>query len=143
MTSSTTTNKAMTNSTVPPPMVWPTLQAHDAHSLIDFYVNIFGFLRTAVHGDGDQVEHSQLDWPEGGGIMLGSYRSGHLWSREPGTFGAYVVTDRIDDVYARVQGSAATIIREIADTDYGSREFTVQDPEGNLWSFGTYRGEPR
>jgi len=31
---------------------------------------------------------------------------------------------------------------ELNDTDYGSREFSVRDPEGNLWSFGTYRGEP-
>ena len=28
-------------------------------------------------------------------------------------------------------------------TDYGSRDFAVRDPEGNRWSFGTYRGEPR
>jgi uncharacterized glyoxalase superfamily protein PhnB len=25
--------------------------------------------------------------------------------------------------------------------DYGSRGFTVADPEGNFWSIGTYRGE--
>jgi hypothetical protein len=25
---------------------------------------------------------------------------------------------------------------------YGSRDFSVRDPEGNRWS-GTYRGEPR
>lgn len=29
--------------------------------------------------------------------------------------------------------------RELTDQDYGSREFTARDPEGNLWSFGTYR----
>ena len=28
---------------------------------------------------------------------------------------------------------------EIIDTDYGSRDFSVRDPEGNVWSFGTYR----
>jgi uncharacterized glyoxalase superfamily protein PhnB len=28
------------------------------------------------------------------------------------------------------------------DEDYGSTGFVVADPEGNLWSFGTYRGEP-
>jgi hypothetical protein len=27
----------------------------------------------------------------------------------------------------------------IHDTDYGSRDYIVRDPEGNLWSFGTYR----
>ncbi|TWG84000.1 hypothetical protein L603_002200000110 [Cellulosimicrobium cellulans J34] len=31
----------------------------------------------------------------------------------------------------------------LRDTDYGSRELVLRDPEGNLWSFGTYRGEPR
>ena len=30
-------------------------------------------------------------------------------------------------------------VSEITDTDYGSRDFTVRDPEGNLWAFGTYR----
>jgi uncharacterized glyoxalase superfamily protein PhnB len=30
---------------------------------------------------------------------------------------------------------------ELHDTDYGSREYMVRDPEGNLWSFGTYRPE--
>jgi hypothetical protein len=25
----------------------------------------------------------------------------------------------------------------------GSRGFAARDPEGNRWSFGTYRGEPR
>ena len=28
---------------------------------------------------------------------------------------------------------------EITDADYGSRDFSVRDPEGNVWSFGTYR----
>jgi len=28
-------------------------------------------------------------------------------------------------------------------TDYGSHDFAARDPEGNRWSFGTYRGEPR
>jgi uncharacterized glyoxalase superfamily protein PhnB len=27
---------------------------------------------------------------------------------------------------------------EPTDQEYGSRDFTVRDPEGNLWSFGTY-----
>ena len=28
---------------------------------------------------------------------------------------------------------------ELTDQDYGSREYAARDPEGNLWSFGTYR----
>ncbi len=129
--------------TAPAPTVWPTLQAHDAHALIDFLVNTVGFVKTAVYEDGDKVAHAQLDWPEGGGIMLGSYKPDGEWSREPGTFGAYVVTDRVDELYAQVRDAGAKIIRELADQDYGNREFAIADPEGNLWSFGPYRGEPR
>lgn len=47
----------------------------------------------------------------------------------------------IDDERARKAG--AQITAEPHDTDYGSRDFAAQDPEGNRWSFGTYRGEPR
>ena len=127
----------------PAPTVWPTLQAHDAPALIDFLVETLGFVRTAVYEDGGAVAHAQLDWPEGGGIMLGSHKPGGEWSREPGTFGGYVVTDHVDDLYARAKGAGATVVRELADQDYGNREFTISDPEGNLWSFGPYRGEPR
>lgn len=133
----------MNNESNPAPTVWPTLQAHDAHALIDFLVGTLGFVKTAAYEDDGLVMHAQLDWPEGGGIMMGSYKPGGEWSREPGTFGAYVVTDRVDDLYAQVKDAGATIVREVADQDYGNREFTIADPEGNLWSFGPYRGEPR
>jgi uncharacterized glyoxalase superfamily protein PhnB len=129
--------------TTPAPTVWPTLQAHDAYALIDFLVDTVGFVKTAVYEDGDKVAHAQLDWPEGGGIMLGSYKPDGEWSREPGTFGAYVVTDRVDELYSQVKNAGAKITRELADQDYGNREFAIADPEGNLWSFGPYRGEPR
>ena len=127
---------------LPTPTVWPTLQAHDALALIDFYVTALGFEKTAVYADGDQVTHAQLDWPEGGGIMLGSHKPDGQWSREPGTFGAYVVTADVDAVYERVKAAGADVSPPV-DQDYGNREIKVVDPEGNLWSFGSYRGEPR
>jgi uncharacterized glyoxalase superfamily protein PhnB len=34
------------------------------------------------------------------------------------------------------------VVRPLEDTDYGSHTFTTRDPEGNLWTFGTYRGVP-
>ena len=61
----------------------------------------------------------------------------------PGAFGAYVVTDQPDALYERARNAGAQITAERHDTDYGSRDFAAQDPEGNRWSSGTYRGEPR
>ncbi|WP_410540456.1 VOC family protein [Streptomyces sp. KL2] len=133
----------------PEPTVWPTLRARDALALIRFLADAFGFEETLVvrggGADAETVHHAQLDWPEGGGIMLGSVRGGEddPWPLEPGSFGAYVVTDRPDELFARAVGAGARVLREPYDTEHGSRDFAVRDPEGNRWQFGTYRGEPR
>jgi uncharacterized glyoxalase superfamily protein PhnB len=104
----------------------------------------FGFAETVVYGDGDQVQHAELAWPSGGGVMLGSSRGdGGEPALRPGVFHAYVVTDDPDGLFARAAGAGAKVVQELTDKDYGSRDFAVLDPEGNHWSFGTYRGHPR
>ncbi len=35
------------------------------------------------------------------------------------------------------------MIAEPYDTDYGSHDCTLLDPEGNHWQFGTYPGQAR
>lgn len=134
----------MTNDS-PNPQVWPTLRAKDARGLIAFLVDAFGFEETVVYGEGDTVHHAQLSWPLGGGVMLGSARESvdDRWPLRPGTFGAYVVTDDPDALCERARKAGAEIVAEPHDQDYGSRDFVARDPEGNMWSFGTYRGEPR
>jgi uncharacterized glyoxalase superfamily protein PhnB len=131
--------------TSPPPQVWPTLRARDARALIRFLVDVVGFRETVVYGEGEVVEHAQLSWPLGGGVMLGSVRAGDAddpWALAPGSFGAYVVADDIDALHARIAAAGAQVTAPPHDTDYGSRDFAIRDPEGNRWSFGTYRGEP-
>jgi uncharacterized glyoxalase superfamily protein PhnB len=131
------------SSTSPTPQVWPTLRANDARTLIRFLVDVVGFHQTAVYGEGDRVDHAELAWPPGGGIMLGSVREvdpATQWSPQPGTFGANVVADDIDALHTRIAAAGAEITRPPHDTDYGSRDFAIRDPEGNHWSFGTYRG---
>jgi len=129
--------------TTPEPQVWPSLRARDARGLIRFLAEAFGFEETVVYADGDVVHHAQLSWPEGGGIMLGSAREDRGGATDPGAFGAYVVTDQPDALHERARAAGAEITAEPHDTDYGSRDFAARDPEGNRWSFGTYRGEPR
>jgi uncharacterized glyoxalase superfamily protein PhnB len=140
----------VTTPEVPPPTVWPALRARDARALIRFLVDAFGFVENVAWGDrpdgsGDVVVHAQLDWPEGGGVMLGSVRESpdDRWPVQPGTAGCYVVTADPDAVHARAVAAGAEITDPLHDTDYGSREFAARDPEGNRWSFGSYRGEPR
>ena len=39
---------------------------------------------------------------------------------------------------ARFRAAGAKIERPLADTEYGSREYSARDCDGHLWSFGTY-----
>lgn len=128
----------------PPPTVWPTFSAHDARGLIAFLVKAFGFEETAVYGAGDRVEHAELSWPPGGGVMLGSVKEPNR-AVPPGSFSCYVVVpeDEIEALLERARAAGATITTELTRTDYGSTDFAAQDPEGNSWYFGTYPGEPR
>jgi uncharacterized glyoxalase superfamily protein PhnB len=132
----------MTN---PVAAVWPILHYEDAPAAIDFLVEAFGFTEPfVVPGEKEgTVAHSQLRWPLGGGVMLSSYDpDGNEFARLPvGVSPVYVVTDEPDELFARATAAGATVVRGLVDEDYGSRGFTVRDPEGNLWSFGTYRGE--
>ena len=127
----------------PPPQVWPSLAANDARALIRFLVDVVGFEETAVYGEGDVVHHAELAWPLGGGVMLGSARKEGAQVTAPGAFSAYVVVDEPDALCERIRAAGGEVTMELRDTDYGSRDFAIRDPEGNNWYFGTYRGAPR
>jgi uncharacterized glyoxalase superfamily protein PhnB len=114
----------------------------DADKAIEWLERL-GFERREIHRDeGGAVAHGELTF--GGSIlMIGTAGVG----REPfasvpagGTM-TYVAVDEIDGLYERARASGAEVALEIMDTDYGSRDFTLRDPEGNLWAFGTYRPE--
>lgn len=137
--------------TVPAPTVWACLSYRDAKEAIRFLVDAFGFEERLVvpgadHGDPDrEIVHAELVWPDGGGVMLGSFVEGgdEFAGRPAGTGSTYCVCHDPDGLLARARGAGAEIVRDMKDEDYGSRGFTARDPEGNLWSFGTYRGAPK
>jgi uncharacterized glyoxalase superfamily protein PhnB len=136
-----------TNPTTTATAVWPLVRYRDARAALGFLAEAFGFEVTAVHppdpADGPVV-HAVARWPLGGGVMISSDGSGDpLFAAHPpvGSQSVYVVTDDPDGLHARAAAAGAEIARELRDEDYGSRDFTARDPEGNLWSFGTYAGE--
>lgn len=130
----------------PHPTVWPTFVYDDAPAAIEFLRSAFGFTVALVvpnEQNPSVIEHAQLRWPEGGGVMLGSAnRPGNEFSQRPtGTTSVYVVTSDPDGVHDRAMAAGAELVYPLQDQDYGSRDFSVKDPEGNTWSFGTYAGE--
>lgn len=126
--------------------IMPTLRYQDAPAAIDWLCHVFGFARHAVYANPDgTIAHAELTLGNGM-IMLGStkddaYGRGFKTPDELGgveTRSAYIVVADADAVYARARVAGGTIVRELQDTPYGSREFTVKDPEGHSWSVGTY-----
>jgi uncharacterized glyoxalase superfamily protein PhnB len=123
--------------------VWPTLIYRDAPAGMEFLTEAFGFEETlVVPGEGDGVvAHAEMRWPLGGDIMLGSLRSDSvLGEKHVGAASVCVFTDEPDALYERATESGAKVVLGLEDTSYGARSFTVEDPEGNLWTFGTYKG---
>lgn len=126
--------------------IWPTLAYRDARAAIDFLREAFGFEERACYARDDApdiVEHAEMRWPLGGGVMFGTAGKDDsaFGRRQPGHGAVYVVCDAPDELFERAVAAGAEVVRGLADEDYGSRGFTVRDPEGNLWSFGTYAGE--
>jgi uncharacterized glyoxalase superfamily protein PhnB len=73
--------------------------------------------------------------------MLGSPRTEGLPDVPPGTGLVYVQTADPDAVHARAVAAGADVVQPLTQKPYGSRECAVRDPEGVVWSFGTYAGE--
>ena len=126
--------------------IMPTLRYKDAPAAIDWLCKVFGFERHAVYpGPDNTIGHAELTLGSGM-IMLGSSKNDEYGRgfKSPADLGdvetrsAYIVVPDADAVYARAQAAGGTIVRQLKNTDYGSREFSVKDPEGHSWSVGTY-----
>lgn len=123
--------------------LWATFSFRDVEAAIRWLTAI-GFKEHSLYrddGDPSVVVHAEMIWPPGGGIMFGSTRENPEWPSQPGVGATYLVTDDVDGVYAAALRAGGVSLRAPRDEEYGGRGATVRDPEGNLWSFGSYRPE--
>jgi uncharacterized glyoxalase superfamily protein PhnB len=121
--------------------IWANVVSEDAPALREWLLAL-GFTEDLmIPGEGDRaIHHCQLDWPEGGRLMLSSTDE-RPTPCQSGTSSLHVVTADPDAVMARARALGATVVHELVDqTDYPSREFTVADPDGNHWTFATFAG---
>ncbi len=123
--------------------VYVTLRYDAAPAAIAWLGAVLGFTENAVYpGEADgSVAHAQLQFGNDL-VMLATRTDGHA---DTGIAWTYLVVDpdEVDDRYRRAQAAGAEITQPITDQDYGSREFTVRDPEGHLWTVGTYQPSAR
>ena len=124
----------------------PTLRYRDAHAAIDWLERAFGFRRHFVVPDGEGgVAHAQRTFGSGM-IMLGSAREDEFGQMQrppesadaPVSQSPYVIVTDVDAHHARAVEAGADIVMPLEDKGYGGRGYGCRDPEGNLWSFGSY-----
>lgn len=125
------------------PNIFPVLRYRDAQAALEWLGQAFAAEERAVHRDAAGVIHHAELGLGAGLVMLAQIRDdGYLGGAAPNALaspgGVYVVVPDPDALHDRAVSAGARIVRELVDTDYGSREFSARDLEGNLWSFGTY-----
>ncbi|WP_461011491.1 VOC family protein [Streptomyces capparidis] len=124
------------------PTVYPTLRYQDAPAAVAFLKEAFRFTAIAVYEELDgTVAHAELAYGNGL-VMLGSTGREGPYSdaaRGLGAASVYVVVADPDRHCEHARAHGARIVLPPADQDYGSRDYTASDPEGNLWTFGTYQ----
>jgi uncharacterized glyoxalase superfamily protein PhnB len=125
--------------------VIPCLRYRDAKGAIAWLCTAFGFEKHVVYeGENGSIEHAQLSFGNGM-IMLGSARDtpyGRLM-RTPAEAGGntqtiYVVVADADAHRTQAVAAGAEIVIDLVTQDYGGRDYTCRDPDGHVWTFGTY-----
>lgn len=130
----------------------PSFRYRDAPAAIKWLCQAFGFEeQLVVPGENDTIVHCQLLLGSDM-IMLGSANShgGNAYDeavRPPSDLGgrvsggSYIIVEDADAHHARAVEAGAEILMELEDAGHGGRGYTCRDPEGHVWSFGTY--DPR
>jgi uncharacterized glyoxalase superfamily protein PhnB len=123
------------------PSIWASIVSEDATALREWLLALGFTDDLLIPGDRPgSIHHCQLDWPEGGRVLLSSTGE-RSTPCLPGTSSLHVVTTDPDAVMGRAIALRAPVVHELTDqTDYPSRDFTIADPDGNHWTFATFAG---
>jgi uncharacterized glyoxalase superfamily protein PhnB len=123
--------------------MYPILGYRDLTAAIDWLCRVFSFAPLEIM-QGEDGAYVHVELRLGDGVVMPTAQSkdpntDNPWDQPLTTQGLYVALDGVDAHYTRAVAEGAEILRSLSETDYGSREYTARDLEGNLWSFGTYR----
>jgi uncharacterized glyoxalase superfamily protein PhnB len=127
---------------------FPTLRYADPAAAVLWLCKAFGFTEHFVaRDDAGSVLHAQLQLGDGL-LFLGPDRADDPYGmHSPRVLKGLnqcvcVALSEVDAHCAAAKAAGAVVITEPYDTPYGAREYSCRDPEGHVWCFGNYWGEP-
>ena len=123
--------------------IYPYFIYRDAPAMIAWLERAFGFQRRlVVEGTDRAVVHAELTL--GDAVVMVSSPRAELNLRGAASLkathaGCCCFVEDPDAHHARAVQAGAVVLFPLKETEHGSREYTVRDPEGVMWTFGTYR----
>jgi catechol 2,3-dioxygenase-like lactoylglutathione lyase family enzyme len=105
-----------------------TFQVSDVEASLLFYTEGLGFSAHFRFGDYAGVGHGEVQ------IHLSGPASTN--KRQVGQGSIYIFCDDVDAYYKETTGKGAVTQAPPKDYEYGMRDFTMEDPDGNLLGFG-------
>lgn len=123
----------------------PVVRYADCNAATTMFTEVFGFtLGNVFRDDAGLVMHGEFSFGHGG-VMIGPVADTPFgkYMRQPKEAGGitasfFVIVTDPDAILAKCEAARLEILMPLRDESYGSREFTVRDAEGHIWTFGTY-----
>ncbi|MGH3759905.1 VOC family protein [Actinophytocola sp.] len=125
-------------------MIIPAMCYQDPDAAVAWLAEAFGLTEHDIHRDDrGKIGHAELRHGADTVMVSGPRDPGWLGGGTANPLASpislYLVVDDPQTHFERAKAAGATIVRDLEHLDYGSHEYSARDPEGNLWSFGTYR----
>ena len=120
--------------------IFPIIRFEDSEAGLAWLADALGFEEHGVHrGEDGRIQHGELRLGDAW-LMIGteSGESVERFGKHAGTAFIYLAVDDAAAAYERARAAGADLTSELEARDYGGREFSLRDPEGNLWSVGEY-----
>lgn len=128
------------NRSVPTNTVLSHITYEDVAAALAWLGTTFGFTEHYRYGEQDgRVSGAQMHLGDAW-IMLTSARPGRSSPARLGsqTQSLTIFVDDVDAHYARAQAVGAMIVEELHETEYGERQYGVEDLEGHRWLFSQH-----
>jgi uncharacterized glyoxalase superfamily protein PhnB len=129
----------MKNSSVPADIVLPHVVYQDVAQAIAWLTRVFGFTEHYHYGADGRINGAQMHLGDAW-IMLREQRPG---SATPAKLGSWtqsltVFVADVDEHFLRAKAEGAKITEDLHETEYGERQYGVEDLDGHHWLFSRH-----
>jgi uncharacterized glyoxalase superfamily protein PhnB len=122
------------------PTIFPIIRFNDSEAGLAWLKDALGFEEHSVfRGDDGSIQHGELRHGDAW-VMIGSEPAGgdDRFGAHAGTGFIYLAVDDAAASFELAKRAGANLTSELESREYGGREFSLRDPEGNIWSAGEY-----